>query len=229
MTLIVTVYATICMLHWPIGFTFFTQLSNLFAAGVAAFQLALDGKCQGKAARCLHTLKYMSALSIFVTFLVFLTALSTVDPNGIVAAYLQDHGASLCMHLINPTLVVADFYLHDARTPYSRKHILYGLVPLGLYLLFVLAAGALGLRWPREMGAPYPFLNYLAPAGWFGFRPDTFSQTTFGIGVFYTILVMLLLCMILSALQWKLAALRYLSLCTDGSDDANGGENQINH
>lgn len=208
--LIVTTYATLCMLHWPIGFTFFTQLSNLFAAAVAVAQLALDGKCSRRAAQVLHTLKYMSTLSIFVTFLVFLTAIASIDPHGIMAAYLQDHGASLCMHLINPALVTADFFLHDARIPYSREHIFYGLVPLGVYLIFVLAAGALGLRWPREMGAPYPFLNYLAPAGWFGFRPETFSQTTFGIGVFYAILVMLALCTMLSVLQWKLAALRSL-------------------
>ena len=27
-------YAVLRMLHWPIGFTFFTQLSNLYAASV---------------------------------------------------------------------------------------------------------------------------------------------------------------------------------------------------
>ena len=32
--LLSTLYAVLMMLHWPIGFTFFTLLSNLFAAAV---------------------------------------------------------------------------------------------------------------------------------------------------------------------------------------------------
>ena len=35
-------YAIIMMVHWPIGFTFFTQLSNIFAAVVAAIQLIYE-------------------------------------------------------------------------------------------------------------------------------------------------------------------------------------------
>ena len=198
LTLAVTLYATVCMLHWPIGFTFFTQLSNLFAAAVAAAQLK-------KSTPLLHTLKYMAVLSLFITFLVYLTAIASLYPGGLVAAYLQDHGASFCMHLLNPALVITDFYLHDAKQPYSRMHILLGLLPMLFYLAFLLILGRLGLWWHGGMAAPYPFLNYLAPAGWFGFRPETAGFTTFGIGVFYVILLLLVAFGLLSFLQWKLA------------------------
>ena len=36
--LISTAYAVIMLLHWPIGFTFFTQLSNIYAAAVVLLQ-----------------------------------------------------------------------------------------------------------------------------------------------------------------------------------------------
>ena len=42
--------------------------------------------------------------------------------------------ASFCMHLLNPALVITDFYLNDAKQPPSRMHILLGLLPMLFYL-----------------------------------------------------------------------------------------------
>ena len=107
---LVTLYAVLMMLHWPIGFTFFTQLSNLFTAAVTLGQLITGGRSRG-----IELLKYAAAVSITVTFFVFLLVLAPLDPRGIPAAYAQDHFASLCMHLINPVLTVGDF-LADSRS-----------------------------------------------------------------------------------------------------------------
>ena len=85
-----TAYAVVNLLHWPIGFSFFTQLSNLFLAAVVLLQLLFPK------ARFLPGLKFSAVLSIFVTFLVFLTVLGPVVPGGLPAAYAQDHGASFC-------------------------------------------------------------------------------------------------------------------------------------
>ena len=41
--LLSTLYAVLMMLHWPIGFTFFALLSNLFAAAVVLLQLLRGG------------------------------------------------------------------------------------------------------------------------------------------------------------------------------------------
>ena len=184
--LLSTGYAIIRMLHWPIGFTFFTQLSNLYVAAVVLLQLVSSRK---------HSvLKYTAAVSIFITFLVYLLVLAPMMPGGILAAYGQDHCASLCLHLITPALTVADFFLHDADGTRERKHLFAALIPPCIYLIFILVLGKLGVRWgAQNMAAPYLFLNYAAPAGWFGYMPQTADYTTLGIGVFYCILAMLLL------------------------------------
>lgn len=189
-----TSYAILMMLHWPIGFTFFTQLSNIFAALAVAWQLICPRS------RAAGLAKYAAAVSISATFLVFLFVLAPLDPRGFAAAYAQDHCASLCLHLLTPLLTVTDFLVNDApHVSLKKRHIALALLPPLAYFLLILALGQGGLRW-RGMIAPYPFLNYLAPAGWFGFAPETADYTTLGIGVFYAVLLMLGLFLLLGRL-----------------------------
>ena len=195
-----TSYAILMLLHWPIGFTFFTQLSNVFTALVVLLQLLSPPQKQ----RALRFWKYMAAVSIFLTFLVYLLVLGPIMPGGILAAYRQDHWASLCLHLITPILTITDFLLHDTDYPWRGGHVLLAAIPPFLWLLFIFILGALGLRWGRgDMTAPYPFLNYAAPAGWFGWMPETAGYTTLGIGVFYTILFMIPLVLLLGWLLFS--------------------------
>ena len=183
-----TAYAVVKLLHWPIGFSFFTQLSNLFLAAVVLLQLLLPKS------RPLPGLKFSAVLSIFVTFLVFLTVLGPVIPGGLPAAYAQDHGASFCLHLLNPALAFLDFFRNDALFPYKKRHAALALLPPFGYFLFILALGQLGLCWgPTGMMAPYPFLNYGSPAGWFGFVAGGSSFWPLQIGAFYAVLILLLL------------------------------------
>lgn len=171
-----TGYAFFWLAHWPLGFTFFTQLSNLYAALIV-----------------LAVLKYTASVSIFVTFLIYLTILAPLMPGGIMAAYTQDHWASLCLHVITPAAGIIDFFLNDAPEGRWRKvHIALALIPPVMWLAFILVLGAVGILW-HGMAAPYPFLNYLAPAGWFGWQPSTAGAATMGVGVFYAILAMIAL------------------------------------
>ena len=182
-----TAYAVVCLAHWPLGFTFFTQLSNLYMAAVALAQLKWP---HGKV---LAVLKYTAAVSIFVTFLVYLTVLAPLMPGGIIAAYAQDHWASLCLHVITPAASLIDFFLNDApEGTWHKRHVALALVPPVIWLTFILLLGAIGFRW-HGMSAPYPFLNTLTPTGWFGWQPSGASATTMGIGVFYEILAMIAL------------------------------------
>ena len=178
-----TAYAMVQMWHWKIGFTFFTQLSNLYIAAVAGGQLAWDN-------RFLRANRFAATVSIAMTFLVYLTVIGPLMPGGLLAGYREDHWASLCLHLITPGLALADFFINDSEVPWSRRHALYALVPPSTWFLFILLLGRLGVSW-RGMAAPYPFLNYRAPAGWFGFRPDTLGADTLGLGVFYAMLILL--------------------------------------
>ncbi|MBQ8094489.1 MAG: hypothetical protein IJ242_13085 [Clostridia bacterium] len=201
--LLVTIYDTALMAHWVIGFTFFTQLSNLFAAAVTALQLIYRNDI--RRSQALKPVKYQASVSILVTFLVYLFVLAPMMPGGILAAYAQDHYASLCLHVITPLLTVTDFLVNDWAYPWKRRHILYAAIPPVIYLFFILLLGRLGLRWGGNLPAPYFFLNYEAAAGWFGILPETAGYTSTGIGVFYIILIFLAFIMAIGALLLYLA------------------------
>ena len=206
----VVCYAVVCMWHWPIGFTFFTQLSNVFAAlTVLAQLLAARRRPGGDDGPILHGMKFSAVLSVFLTFLVYLTAIAPLSPGGMAAAYMQDHGASLCMHGIVPFLMLVDFFLHDAGKPYGKRHMLLGLVPPAAWFVFIRVLVHLGVRWRGSMTAPYPFLNTAAPAGWFGFAPETAGPASFGIGVFYALAFLAVLILLISRLQLYLAGVVY--------------------
>lgn len=184
--LLSALYALITMLHWPVGFTFFTQLSSIYAAVVVVLQILYRRR------KALILLKYTAAVSIAVTFFVFLLILAPMDPRGLVAAYAQDNCASLCMHFVTPVLTVLDFLKNDAKSvTLEKRHIALAVLPPLAYFLFILALGQFGFRWAGNMTAPYLFLNYAAPAGWFGFMPETADFSTMGIGVFYAVIVMM--------------------------------------
>lgn len=190
--LLSTAYAMFRMFHWAIGFTMFTQLSNLYTAVAVIYQLVKPGRRS-----CL--LKYPAAVSISITFLVYLLIIAPMTPGGILAAYRQDHWASFCMHVITPVLTVLDFMLNDSREGYLRKSdVFFSVIPPVAYFIFSIILSCLGMRWYGGMAAPYPFLNYAAPAGWFGFMPDTAGRTSLGIGVFYVMLVMLSLTLLIA-------------------------------
>ena len=185
--LVSTAYAMVRMWHWKIGFTYFTQLSNLFAACVVFCQLFRNRPA-------LRALKFSATVSIGITFLMYLTVLGPMMPGGLLAAYGQDHCASLCLHLLTPGLTIADFMSDDARFPFARRHALYAMLPPIAYFAFILGLSRLGVTWAHGMmAAPYPFLNYAAPAGWFGIVPETAGQWSMGIGVFYCVVAMVAL------------------------------------
>ncbi|MBR0062788.1 MAG: hypothetical protein IJP67_01325 [Oscillospiraceae bacterium] len=180
-TLASTAYAIIAMLHWPVGFTYFTQLSNIFAALVSLWKIIRPASLSAGMA------KFSAAVSITATMLVFLLVLAPMDPRGIAAAYAQDNCASLCLHFITPVSVIADFLMNGPDGEHSPA---LAVAPPMAYFAFILALSLFGFRW-KGMAAPYPFLNYIAPAGWFGFMPESADYKTLGIGVFYAVIVML--------------------------------------
>lgn len=184
-------YATVMMWHWMIGFTFFTQLSNLYTAAAVLAQLFSSH-------RAVRVWKYTATVSIAVTGLVFLTVLAPMHPGGMLAAYAQDHFASLCLHVLTPTLTVFDFLVNDTDYPWHARHAVYALLPPLGYFAGVEIMALCGFRW-NGMTAPYPFLNWDAPAGWFGYLPETANYRTMGIGVFYAVMAMLLLFVLLGA------------------------------
>ena len=198
-----TGYAFVQLAHWPLGFTFFTQLSNLYAALIVLAQLTPRFRNKLAAA------KYTATVSVTITFLVYLTVLAPMTPGGMLAAYAEDHYASLALHIVSPLFCLADFLLNDAPArPWRRANLGLALIPPVAWLLMILVLGQCGVRW-RDMVAPYPFLNYAAPTGWFGFAPETADTSSLGIGVFYAVCAMLVVCLAVSSLLLALARKRH--------------------
>lgn len=174
-------YAMVCMWHWKMGLTYYTELSNLLVAAVVLLQLFF-GTDRFK------TVKFMAVTAVLTAGFAFLFAIAPMVEGGLIAAYAQDHFASLCLHGITPVLSLLDFLLYDTDRRWNLRQAPWCLIPPVIYFTGIVLMGAFGFRWYHGMSAPYPFLNYTAPAGWFGFMPETAGMTTFGIGVFYMIL-----------------------------------------
>ena len=182
----------------PQFLTFFTNLSNIFLDVVMLVFLAQDFqmlKSDGKRpfANGWYVVKFMATISITLTFLVYLLLLAPMNEGGIIGSYLHNNGGSFCVHFITPVLAILDFILYDYRMESSRKHILFAVVPPLCYVGFVIILAALGVRWYKDMYAPYNFLNFGAETGWFGFDLSQMGSKTLGIGVFYMIAVLLLI------------------------------------
>ncbi len=190
---------------WKI-ITYFTTLSNIAIDLILCVFLILDiqllvsdGKVNRKS-NLLYIIKFLMTLSITITFLVFMFILAPTMPGGIWIAYFDYYGYSFCLHFLTPLLAIIDFILYDYGYVSDFKHALYATIPPLLYVVFVAIAGYSGMRWGNNMSAPYNFLNFGAPTGWFGFDLSLLGPDTLGIGVAYMVVVLVLFFIALGSL-----------------------------
>ncbi len=177
--------------------TYFTTLSNIFISFMLLIALVKDCyslKYNKKIImnNKIYITKFLATISITLTFFVFLLILAPYINGGIINAYLANGAGSLFVHFVTPILAIIDFLFFDNDYKLESKHTLYAVVPPLMYVLFVVIASSLGLRW-GTMYAPYNFLNYHAPTGWFGFDLSLMGWETLGIGVFYMIVFLSIL------------------------------------
>lgn len=193
-SLIASVYGLVFTIDSIKSFTFFTTLSNVALDIVLAVFIVLDvillTKEKDYKSNGLYILKFLMTLSITLTCLVYMIILGPTSENGLIGAYLNKYAGSLGVHLIGPVFAIADFLMFDKG--FSAKKI-YAVIPPLCYVAFVYILAALGVRWYDTMTAPYNFLNYAAPTGWFGWDLSKMGSESLGIGVVYMIVVLLLI------------------------------------
>lgn len=192
--IISSIYGIIRVYLGPLTFTYFTTLSNIFVSTMLFIflvkeVLSLIKKKNIVLKNYLYVIKFLSTISITLTFFVFLTLLAPTIEGGFINAYLEKGAGSLCVHFITPLLSILDFLFFDNDYKVKKTHSIYATIPPLLYVFFVVVASTLGLRW-GNMYAPYNFLNYHAATGWFGFDLSLFGWETLGIGVFYMIVIL---------------------------------------
>lgn len=186
-----------------VSLTLFTNLSNIFMDlvlfGFMVYEIKKfkKGGKTSPPANGWYVLKYMATTSITLTMFVYMALLAPTNPEGFLHSYLQNGAGSLCVHLISPLLAVIDFIVFDYYYESSRAHILFSMIPPLAYVGFVVALAEQGIRWNETMTAPYNFINYGAPTGWFGFDLSQMGSTTLGIGVAYNIIAVAIVFMII--------------------------------
>ena len=216
-------------IHWEglFSFTYFTNLSNLVMGCVLLYALVgkillscaqqscdvADSTLHGWRACVRNTLqtqmwyriKYMATLAISITFLLYLCFLAPTSQSGFIGAYLSHYASSLCTHFIAPLCAIVDFVWFDYRFNMQVSDVFWSLLPPFVYIGYVCVLSLVfGVRWKTVMLAPYNFLNFGAPCGWFGFDLSAANTYTLGIGVFYFVCVFTLIFMLIVLLFLKL-------------------------
>lgn len=127
-------------------FSYFTNLSNLFAAVV----LILGAACSFKCPAAFASLAYLRAISVVnmaVVGIVYVVLLRDVDLGALLP------WVNVALHYIMPCGVVVDWLLQPPTRKFGAAHLLLGLVFPACYLTYVLMRGG-KIGW-----YPYPFLN----------------------------------------------------------------------
>lgn len=115
----------------------------------------------------------------------------------------MEHEVYVYISLHQFLLLLIFYYL--VNTIDQRKTCNYSVVPPLVYVGYVIVLGnVFHIRWYKDMLAPYNFLNYGAPTGWFGFDLSLLGSKTLGIGTFYMIVVLLIIFIGLGTLFLKL-------------------------
>ena len=189
-------YGMVRTFSGPAFLTFFTNLSNIFIDIVMLAFIGQDIRMlQSGGKKPLsngwYVVKFMATISITLTFLVYLLLLAPTNENGVIYSYFHNGGGSFGVHFVTPVLAIVDFMLFDYRMETQRKHTFYAVIPPLCYVGLVVILAAFGMRWYGNMYAPYNFLNFGAPTGWFGFDLSQMDNYSLGIGVFYMIAVLL--------------------------------------
>lgn len=210
--ILASVYGMVISWDGWMGLTYFTKLSNVMICVALAGSQFFDTRSVLKSralneqlgwkdnkSNAWYVFKFMMTISITVTFSLYLCFLAPTDKAGFVQAYMQSGAHSLCVHFIAPLLAIADFLLFDYRFRSSKTHVYYSVIPPLSYVAYVVALAQIsGVRWGEHaMQAPYNFLNYGSPAGWFGFAPSTVNSTTVGVGVAYLLVILTLIFVVL--------------------------------
>lgn len=147
-------------------FSYFTNLSNLFAA----FVLLLSVFSRSPHSSSLDLMRYISAVNMAVVGIVFVVLLRNVDLGALLP------WVNFVLHYVMPVAIVLDWLLQRPNSRLKAKYLALALVFPAAYLVYVLLRGV-AIGW-----YPYPFLNPANVSGYSG-------VAMYAAGIFVTFLV----------------------------------------
>lgn len=183
------VYGVLMSTDDPNTFTKFTTLSNI-GVGVAmllfiATEFAGIRCGRDLRAQWMYVFKFMMTIGVLITFVMYMTMIAPKSSQGLFGSYANHHYGSLMLHFVSPILVVVDFYKFDSGYQPKPMHAVFSILPPLAYVGMIVVLAQNGYRWAHGMLAPYAFLNFGAPTGWWGWDLGTASVTSVGIGTGY--------------------------------------------
>jgi len=128
-------------------FSFFTILSNIFAAVMLLASAAFVYR--GKASRKLDFFRGAAALYMTLTGVVFAVLLSSIDPRLLTAVPWDN----TVLHYIMPVVLLVDWLVDKPSRPVKLRYAAWWLVVPVAYVAYSL------IRGPIVGWYPYPFLN----------------------------------------------------------------------
>ncbi|MEO7808575.1 MAG: Pr6Pr family membrane protein [Ramlibacter sp.] len=136
-------------------FSYFTNLSNLFAAGVLLY-VASRAFLHRETSDLTDQVRYICVVNMAVVGVVFTVLLRDVDLGSLLP------WINVLLHYVMPCAVVLDWLLQPPRVKLGVKQILVCLAFIVLYVVYVLCRGH-AIGW-----YPYPFLNPANVGGYAG-------------------------------------------------------------
>ena len=118
-------------------FKYFTIQSNVFAGIVSLLFIIkeidiLKGKIK-KIDKKYYILKFMSSVSVGLTFLVVFAYLGPITKCGIISLLMN---SNLFLHLLIPLLCIVCFIFFEGTKEIKFKEVLYGLLPTIIYAVY---------------------------------------------------------------------------------------------
>jgi hypothetical protein len=147
-------------------FSYFTNLSNLFAAIVLLWSATI----RASRARALDVARFLSAVNMAVVGIVFVVLLRDADLGAL------RPWVNVVLHYVMPVAVVLDWLIRPPRFALAGRDLGLALLFPAVYLVYVLLRGA-GMGW-----YPYPFLDPANVGGYGG-------VAVYSLGIFATFLV----------------------------------------
>ena len=148
-------------------FSYFTNLSNLFAAVVLLLSVLSPPFQRGGAG---DVVRYLSTVNMAVVGLVFAVLLRDVDLGALLP------WVNFVLHYVMPVAIVLDWLLKPPTGKLQAQHLALALVFPVVYLVYVVLRGA-SVGW-----YPYPFLNPAHVGGYGG-------VAVYGLGIAVTFLL----------------------------------------
>lgn len=181
--------------HWTKRLAYFTAQSNIWI-GITFLAVLFTKNSNAKIKNALYLMKYAFTVSITMTGLVFLSFLAPFADES-----YHVWSISGCLtHVFSPIFAIADFFIDDYKIPIKGKRTFIAVIPPALYVGVSAILTALNFDFGRGDAYPYFFMNYLSPAGVFGF-----SKTyPFFIGYFYWIAALALITALIGIFYSKL-------------------------